>query len=79
MLKVRRTLTEVLLSVTGSEMTAIAQDMLKKAMSKGIQSEHYFPQIEITFLYYIESKFKSMFFLQCQVNKSSLVSDGFII
>ncbi|XP_071038183.1 arginine/serine-rich protein PNISR isoform X2 [Parasteatoda tepidariorum] len=35
MLKVRRTLTEVLLSVTNTEMVAIAQEVYKKAKSKG--------------------------------------------
>lgn len=45
MLKVRRNLTEILLSVTNSEMIEIAQEVFRKAVSKGIRTEHCFSDL----------------------------------
>jgi hypothetical protein len=41
MLKVRRTLTEILLEVTTEEMEAVAQEVLSKAKAKGIRNFNY--------------------------------------
>jgi hypothetical protein len=57
MLKVRRTLTEILLEVTTEEMEAVAQEVLSKAKAKGTTNFNY----TFTFLLRIKCVFSRMF------------------
>lgn len=57
MLKVRHTLTEVLLEVTTEEMQAVAQEVLSKAKAKGTRHFNY----TFTFLLRMKCVFSRMF------------------
>jgi hypothetical protein len=57
MLKVRRTLTEILLEVTTEEMEAVAQEVLSKAKAKGTRNFNF----TFTFLLNIKCVFSRRF------------------
>jgi hypothetical protein len=61
MLKVRRTLTEILLEVTTEEMEAVAHEVLSKAKAKGIRNFSY----TFTFLLRINRVLSRTFSLSC--------------
>jgi hypothetical protein len=75
MLKVRRTMTEVLLEVTNSEIDSVVEETLRKALDKGRTKSSSLPRKNILSS---EGGSSELFLPPCLINFKNIKSSSFV-